>query len=116
MWGGWALAAITGILALRANVRFDVNDYLKERRKRVEGNLCSLCPHVRRGEKDGKPVIHSTYISPPGTVAIQYQMYGHITYDRSAMQQEVQYWAQNPSALSERENKAEKLREKLGWE
>ena len=64
MWGGWALAAITGILALRANVRFDVNDYLKERRKRLEGNLRSLCPHVRRGEKDGK-ALHPLGIHQP---------------------------------------------------
>ena len=42
--GGWAVAILTGVLAIKATVRFDVNEWQKERRKQKEERLRSLCP------------------------------------------------------------------------
>lgn len=113
-WIGWIVALIATFFALRATVHFDVNEWLKDRRKHREENLRRLCPHVRTTLEDGKPAVQSTYISPPGTRAWQCQQCGHVTHDEEAIEQCSQYWANNPNELIENSKKMKKLAKKLG--
>lgn len=110
--------AIIGMLiaavAVRGIVKFDVNQWLNDRRKRLEDNLRMLCPHVRTFVSGNTVEVHSTFISPPGTVAWQCQICGKTNYDGSAIGAQVQYWCANPNALSERNKEMEKLAKKLG--
>ena len=46
-WLGWIAAFIAAVVAIRATVRFDLNEWLRDRRTQREENLRALCPHVR---------------------------------------------------------------------
>lgn len=113
-WIGWVVAAIATMFAIRGSIRFDINEWLKDRRRRQEEQLENLCPHISVFKKDGKFVIRSTYISPPGTEAWQCQMCGHVTYDGHAIEQGQRYWAENPDELMKRNKRIKKLARKLG--
>ena len=113
-WGGWAVALITGVLAIKATVRFDVNEWLKERRNQRENYLRSLCPHVQVGMKDGRQIIKPTHMSPAGVLGWQCQLCGIISHDIEALRGYAAYWKQNPQELVERHEKMGKIRKKLG--
>ena len=110
--------AIIGMLiaavAVRGVVKFDVNQWLNDRQNRREENLRMLCPHVRTVDKDNSFELYSTFISPPGTRAYQCQRCGHITYDESGIDAQMQYWCANPNALIQRNKQMEMLAKKLG--
>ena len=98
-WLGWLVAAVlTGALVLK----FDLNEFLKERRKQQKERLRMLCPHVRMTVHDGQPAVRSTYISPSGTTAWQCQLCRHTTHDQSEIEESAKIWANDPAALIER--------------
>ena len=107
---GMLIAAVT----FRGIVKFDLNQWLRDQRKRRQDNLKMLCPHVRTLENDRIIEVHSTFFSPSGTLAWQCQRCGQITYDETAIDAQVMYWGNNPDALSERNKKMIKLAKKLG--
>ena len=113
-WLGWVVALVVSIVAIRGNVNFDVNAWLKDRREEKKERLRSLCPHVDLTHERGAPAIRSTFISPSGTTAWQCQLCGVSTYDRLSVDEQAQYWASNPDELMRRLKKAEKLARKLG--
>lgn len=113
-WLGWIIALVTGIFAIRATVRFDVNEWLKERRKQKEAQLTKLCPHVRVSNQDGGTILHSSYISPPGTLAYICELCGDTTFDASLGQRLTEYWAKNPTALRERYKEMRRVARQLG--
>lgn len=113
-WSGWLVAIILGLFAIRATVRFDVNEWFRDRRRQQKENLAILCPHISIVRSDGKAGIQSAYISPPGAFAWQCQMCGHISHDQRAIEQEARYWAENPEELRKRIKKIEDLAKKLG--
>ena len=80
--GGWVIAVLVGVFAFKTKVQFDVNKWLKDRRKLKERKLRMLCPHVMPTTvDDGQLVVQSTYVSPTGTTAWQCQRCGDITHD-----------------------------------
>ena len=111
---GWVFALVAATVAIRGSIQFDVNNWLQDQRKQKEKNLSALCPHVHATEKQGRPVLVSAYISPPGTHSWHCQICGHETYDVAAVEREVEYWAKNPMELIKRRRKIEKLAKKLG--
>ncbi len=116
-WKGWvvtAIAAIAAMIAIRGSIRFDINEWLKDRRKRQEETLRSLCPHISVEEQDGDLLIRSAQISPSGTTVWQCQSCGDLTHDKHAIDQGTRYWAENPDALVKRQRRIEKLARKLG--
>ena len=113
-WLGWLAAALATIVAVRGSVRFDVTEWLKERRRHKAENLRLLCPHAVTEVEGGNVEIRSTYVSPMGTVAYQCQMCGAVTHDRGEPERQIRYWAQNPDEFVERHKKMEKLAKKLG--
>ena len=63
-----AIALIAGIFAIRATVRFDVNEWLRDRREQRINRLRALCPHIRTLWEEGRTRPASAYVSPIGAV------------------------------------------------
>lgn len=113
-WTLGIIALLATMVAVRATVQFNINDWLKERRKQREDNLLRLCPHIRFIKEDGGIRIVSTYISLPGTLAWQCQGCGDITHDRKKIEHDIEYWSSNKDKRNERSEKIKKLARKLG--
>lgn len=107
---GMVIAAV----AVRGSIKFDVNQWLNDRRKRLEDDLRMLCPHHCFIKEGDEIRIASEFVSPPGTLAWQCQRCGHISYDKFKMEQDARYWAENPSALIGQNKKMKKPAKKLG--
>ena len=102
-------------MAIKATVRFDVTEWLKERRRWKEKNLRLLCPHaVGEVYDDGELGVRSTYISPAGTTAYRCQMCGKVTYDESETVEGLRYWVEHPEYLLARYGKMRTLAKSLG--
>ena len=70
-WLGWAFAALLGgTWLLKGQIKFDLNEWLKERRKHKEENIRLLCPHVQGFTKNDERGLRSTYISAPRHVVL----------------------------------------------
>ena len=116
-WWTWIALAIGALglsLGIKGTVKFDVNEWLKERRRQREDTLRALCPHAQFSQERDKLHLHVAYVSPPGTVAWQCQMCGHVTYDRHEINQVGKYWSENPQELVLRNQKVERIAKKLG--
>ena len=113
-WIFWVAAFVAAIIAVRGIVRFDVNEWLRDRRKQKEENLWALCPHVQPSYVDGKPAMRSTFMSPSGTLGWQCQACGRFTHDEAWIDQNTEYWLCNPKELTKRIKKRSRLAKKLG--
>ncbi len=113
-WIGWALAALFGgTLLLKGEIKFDLNEWLKERRKHKEENIRLLCPHVQGFTENGERGLRSTYISPAGQTYWKCQQCGRITHDPNEVQENLKRWGKNPKAYLERIKLQNKLGEKF---
>lgn len=113
----WVITGIAttlgAILVFRANIRFDINEWRRDRRKRLEDKIRMLCPHVSPGKDNGQYILRSAYVSPPGTTAWHCQKCGHITYAEAEVDAGHRYWLENPKELIERFKKIKKIEKKL---
>ena len=107
-WAGWLVAAFAGAIAVRGTVRFDVNDWLKQRRKNQLDAIRSMCPHADISVQGSKVIVTTTYSSPFGTTACRCEECGHVTYDRDAIARNLHYWSNNIQALIDRKTKIAK--------
>ena len=114
VWLGWLAAIFVAVVAVRGTFKFDVNQWLRDRRKAREENMRLLCPHTSAVVKDGKLELTSAYVSPVGTVAYQCQICGRITQDRREPTATLEYWARNMDSLMDRHDRMEHLARKLG--
>ena len=112
-WAGWAIALITAVFAIRATIRFDVNEWLKERRKQKKERLRVLCTHVDIVQKGEDFEVRSTFISPAGTTALQCQDCRYIKHDRAWIHENPAYWASHTDEWVERMKLIEKLTKKF---
>ena len=113
-WIGWVLFLLFLLASLfRGGLKFDINEWQKERRQRKRDSLRALCPHAVIQQVEDKFMVRSTYISPPLVAAFQCQLCGHVTHDQAQIQQELSYWSKNSPALLERIEKINKLGKKL---
>ena len=99
IWVSWAVGLLGASLAIKGTIKFDVNEWLKERLRQKEENLRLLCPHARFTKENGGTGVHVAYVSPSGTLAWQCQMCGRVTHDSREVEQVGKYWAANPQAL-----------------
>ena len=110
-----ALAFVSSIVAFRARISFDVNEWHKRRDEKLKSKLKSLCPHVEPIiTNDGDYGIRTTYVSPAGTINWHCQRCGHTVYDESAVDENSEYWASHPKDLQARRKKVRKTAKKLG--
>lgn len=112
----WAVLALSAtVFAIRTTVRFDVNEWLRDRRKQREANLRAMCPHVTAlQDEEGRLVVQGTFVSPSGTTAWQCQLCGHVTHDGRLGDECARFYASNPQELVERRKKMEAMAKKLG--
>ena len=114
-WAGWIIASGALLFAIKGNIHFDVNQWLKDRRKQKEENLRYMCPHVRLYQNEAsKPAFHSTFISPPGTTAFICSICGTETYDQDYINKVLGYWANNPKEFFDRNRRIKKELKSLG--
>ena len=113
-WVLWIVVILAAIVVVRGTVRFDVNEWLRDRRKQKEENLKALCPHVRPDHVDGELGLRSTFLSPAGTLIWQCQQCGVTTHDQGWIDHNTRYWINHPDELTKRFRKITKLSESLG--
>lgn len=108
------LGLLTVVAAIFA-VKFDLNQYLKGRRKQKEDKLRLMCPHVHLAmSEDDRPMVRSAYVSPPGTLEYHCELCGRSTYDGDEPRRNALYWAKNPTQLLDRHKEMRKLAKRLG--
>jgi Zn-finger protein len=108
------IGMILTVITVRGTVKFDINQWINDRKKQQEQNFIALCPHHYLFSDGDGTKVGSHFISPPGTSAWQCQKCGHLTHDDLKMKIDTKYWAQNPGALEEQNNRMTKLAKKLG--
>ena len=110
------ILAILAVFAIKGNVKFDLNQWLKDRRQALETNLRALCPHVNVVKHEGKTAIRPLFVSPPGTAAWRCERCGVVVNDPDYVDEICQYWIDNIDALVKRNEQMNKLAKKLGRE
>ena len=108
-----ALLVIATMFAIKGTIKFDLNQYLRDRRAQQEENLRLLCPHIDTWRENGKLRIRSTYISPPGATAYQCQLCGRVTHDQRQIEADMEYWGTHQKALLKRLKTAARRSKKL---
>ena len=114
----WLIAGVifgvVGILSFR--VRFDVNEWLRDRHVRRHEQYKMLCPHaVLVVDRSGNPRVDSFFISLMETLSLQCSRCGLITNDEGIVDRQLQYWTRHPKKLSAREKEFQDLMKKLGY-
>ncbi len=102
--------------AIKGNIKFDLNQWHKDKRQELETNLKVLCPHVRIMNRGGKPEVKPLFFNPPNTLVLQCQGCGKVVKDPDYAEDNCRYWANNIDALIKRNEQREKLAKKLGRE
>lgn len=116
-WVIWIVVLLTAIVAIRGTIRFDINEWSRDRRKQKEENLRALCPHVMiMIDGNSNEVIDTMFISPFGSVQWQCQNCGMVCDHESRVRDILNYWISNPKKLKKRYRKIYKLSKKLGRE
>jgi hypothetical protein len=88
----WDIIAII-IGTISVVVRFDYNDFRKNRDEKLHNRLINACPHVEIYPHDDENIaIKDLYISPPGTLKLQCEKCGHIKYENSDHARRVNYY------------------------
>ena len=103
-WGGWVAAAIASIFVIRWSIKFDVNQWLKDRREVKHEKARMLCPHANTGKDDlGRPIVRSQFTSPPGTRDyLICELCGTMVYSQESVDEKTRYWAKNIKELEQR--------------
>ena len=118
-WLGWIVAFIVVVLStivvIRATVRFDLNEWKRDRIKQNEERLRRLCPQVYSDYKDGEPAVGSLFVSPRGTSSWRCEQRGSVMHNPQFVDSNTRYCADNPYRLLKRMNKFDKLSKKFGY-
>ncbi|MDE0128868.1 MAG: hypothetical protein OXQ86_04800 [Gammaproteobacteria bacterium] len=105
---------VLALLGLRGIIKFDVNQWHKDRLERKNQYTRAMCPHADFSDEGGQIMVRSTYVSPPLQTAWQCQICGAITYDEAAIAENLQHWAKNPLDLVKRRKEMIKRTAKYG--
>jgi hypothetical protein len=82
------IGMILSVITVRGTVKFDINQWINDRKKQQEQNFIALCPHHYLFSDGDGTKVGSHFISPPGTSAWQCQKCGHLTHDDLGMRKE----------------------------
>ena len=108
------ILGVVGILSFR--VRFDVNEWFRDRYERRRDQVKVLCPHAEPVlDEDGDRRIRSFFVSPSGTLNFQCGRCGLVVNDEDIIYRLMAYWEQHPKDLSAREKKFQSHLKKLGY-
>ena len=108
------ILGVVGILSFR--VRFDINEWLRDRRQSRLNQLKTLCPHAEPVlDEDGKPAIDSLFTPLAGTISWQCGRCGTVVHSRDTIERQMAHLLQHADIWLEREQKFQKLAKKLGY-
>ena len=114
-WAPTIIGVLAAVVALKMIVRFDVNEWLRDRRDQKKEHIRALCPHTDISNDGDKVIIWSTYVSPPGTRAYVCQQCHHRTFDLTAIESNERYWQSHPNDLIKRHTLLQEKVKKLGF-
>lgn len=103
------------VVAIKASIKFDLNKYLKERRRIKIEKQKNLCPHADwYVNENGENLIRSLY---GYHIINRYWICSRcerVEYDKLSIDSELKYWGKNPKELNKRIKKIVKLDKQLG--
>jgi len=106
-----SIAILLGFIVIKITISFDINSWLKDRRKIKIYRLQNICPHVTI-LKDGKGYrVIDDFSSPPGTFEWQCQTCKRIAINHIDNRQ---YWIDNPNDYYNRKKLFEKGLKRIG--
>lgn len=114
-WLGWVLAGLLVLTAaVKGTVRFDINEWLKERRKHTKEKLQTLCLHAEFDVRNKDKIeFKSSYILKD-SMGVRCQLCGKWEFDETSIVKDLEWWENNPDALLKRFKCIKKLERKLG--
>ncbi len=106
----FCILVIALFFTVRGNIKFDLNEYLKDRRENKKQRVRTLCPHmdVTRDEK-GSLQFRSFYIPNLGGIGWKCRTCGSETTDEFYIKETFKYWVNNPKEYEKRRKKMIKL-------
>lgn len=110
------IGVIAGALGgLSVKVRFDLNEWLRERQRRQQGKAQNLCTHTKvELDSNGDLQISSWFRNAPGTSNWICERCGRTTLSDQIAIDEMRRWAGNPRGYIAQENKYVKHLKKMG--
>ncbi len=112
-WTGWALGFFATAFAIRGSVKFDVNQWLNDRRERIREKIRVLCPHAFVTVQEEKIVFRSAFVSPFGTYQHRCQRCGVVVDDPTMLNIRAKDLAENLKKWEEVEKEIHCLTKKL---
>lgn len=112
-WAGWALGFFAAAFAIRGSVKFDVNQWLNDRRERIKQKIRRLCPHAFVTVQDEKVIFRSAFVSPFGTDRHRCQRCGVVVDDPTMLNLGAKDLADNFKEWEKLEKEIQRLIEKL---
>ena len=113
-WGGWVAAAIVSIFAIRGSIKFDVNQWLKDRREVQREKARMLCPHAEVFlDNQGEPCFKSLFQSPSGTPNWICEQCGQTVYSEGSVIEKLRYWTKNAQGFIQQKKRFDKASKKL---
>ena len=114
-WWQWIILIFAGAVAIRVSLKFDLNQFLKERRKIKITRLQNICPHCKiEFNKDNKQIKCTPYFySPEGTLDQVCSRCKCIVPFEENVKRICENYAKDPKRWLEQENKFIKQMKKL---
>ena len=108
------VVATLGAIAIRISIKFDINEWLKDRKKANLIRMRNACPHVSvTNTEDGNSAWQSLFISPPGTMQWQCQQCGATKYIQDGeIESMIESYANDHKRFVEDSNRFHKLLKK----
>lgn len=116
IWWQWLLilcSVIATIVVLRFVVKFDVVEWKKSKRDRLQSSLKFHCPHVHITEENGTFPVDCLITSPPGTTRWVCSRCGQVFLDDEIVEKIHSYYANNPDAYIKKMKKLKRITKKL---
>jgi len=112
------IAIAISVIAIKFTVTFDINEYLRSRKNKIDNQIKSYCTHVYVSLVDDSQLKYqSVFISPSGTISYVCKRCGLIVHhiDDSDEAERIQNLLKNPEKYYKQENKFKKLLKKGGY-
>lgn len=108
-----AILIVAGMFAIRGSVRFDINEYLRDRKKSFQEKAKRACPHsyLIRSD-DGTIEIQKAYHIPPRTTVWTCARCGATTISAFDWEKNVNYYRRHPGEFEKAERKFMKIGKK----
>lgn len=109
------IAILISFIAFRINISFNLNDWLKDRKKIKIVKFQNICPHTSIFKNGEYTVLESDFRSPPGTSQWQCKTCKRIVDSVDDVDDDMKYWRNNTEDLLKRKKTFYKQLKKSGY-